>query len=79
MGGLWFCIGNGVVNRSMVVHERANGQWELQGSSWVPWWIKGHGTFGAHEEGGLLGTHAPLSKDYLLSWNFKSKEPATQN
>ncbi len=26
------------------------------------WWIKGHGTFGAHEEGGLLRAHAPLSE-----------------
>jgi hypothetical protein len=55
------------------------GDGELQGSSWVPWSIRGHGTFGAHEERGLLGTHAPLSRNYLLSDNFKSKEPTTQN
>jgi len=26
------------------------------------WWIKGHGMFSAHEEGGLLRTHAPPFK-----------------
>lgn len=29
-------------------------------------WIKGHGTFGAYEEGGLLRAQAPLFKDCLL-------------
>jgi hypothetical protein len=29
-------------------------------------WTKGHETFGAHEEGDLLKTQAPLSKDCLL-------------
>jgi hypothetical protein len=26
------------------------------------WWTKGHGTFGAHEEGGLIKAHAPPIK-----------------
>ncbi len=30
------------------------------------WWNRGHGTFGAYEEGGLLGAQAPLLKDFLL-------------
>jgi len=29
-------------------------------------WTRGHWTFGAHKEGGLLGAQAPLSKNYLL-------------
>jgi len=34
MGGLWFvvCVGDEMENRSMVVHDKANGQWELRGS-----------------------------------------------
>jgi hypothetical protein len=30
------------------------------------WWTKAHGMFGSHEEGGLLGSQAPMSKDCLL-------------
>jgi hypothetical protein len=42
------------------------------------WWTKGHGMFGAHEEGGLLRAHAPLSKDYLLlQGNLKSTKLCT--
>jgi hypothetical protein len=26
------------------------------------WWTKGHGTFGAHEEGSLIWAHASLIK-----------------
>jgi len=29
------------------------------------WWIEGHGTFGAHEVGGLLWTQAPFFRDCL--------------
>jgi len=34
MGGLWFvvCVGDEMENRSVVVHDKANGQWELRGS-----------------------------------------------
>jgi hypothetical protein len=36
--------------------------------------------FGAHEKGGLLRTHAPLSKDYLLLQdNPKSTKLGTQD
>ncbi len=44
MGGVWFvkmgrgtsgrcvvCMGNGVKTKSMVAHEKENGQWEQQG------------------------------------------------
>ncbi len=43
------------------------------------WWVGGHATFGAHEVGGLLWTHAPFSKNYLpLQGNFKSTKLITQ-
>jgi hypothetical protein len=29
------------------------------------WWTRGHGTFSAHEEGGLIGAHAPPIKKLL--------------
>jgi hypothetical protein len=29
------------------------------------WWNKGHGMFVAHEEGGLVGAHAPPIKKLL--------------
>jgi hypothetical protein len=40
------------------------------------WWTWGHETFGAHEEGGLLKTHAPFFKGCLLpQGNFKFIKP----
>ncbi len=44
------CIGDGVVNRSMVVHERANGRWELQSSI-------------THDELGDMGHLVPMKKE----------------
>ncbi len=43
------------------------------------WWTWGHGMFGAHDEKGLLKTHVPLFKDYLLlQGNFKFVKPTTK-
>ncbi len=41
-------------------------------------WVGGHGTFGAHLVGGLLWTHAPLSKNFLLLGDPKSTKLITQ-
>jgi len=44
------------------------------------WWTKGHGTFGAHEKGGLLKAHAPFFlNDLLLQGNHKFTKPNTQD
>jgi hypothetical protein len=45
-----FCMQNGVETRCVMAHDKTNGWWE--------WWSRGHWTFGAHEEGGLIRTHA---------------------
>jgi hypothetical protein len=43
-------------------------------------WNRGHGTFGAHEERGLLRVDASLSKGYiLLHGKFKSTKPNIQD
>jgi hypothetical protein len=43
------------------------------------WWVGGHGTFGAHEVGGLIWTKAPFSKNcLLLQGNIKSTKLITQ-
>jgi hypothetical protein len=75
----WFvvCMGDEMENRLVVPHDEANGWWELQGSMrqdelgdirrLVPML------------GGLLRTHAPLSKNNLLLYdNFKSIKLITQ-
>ncbi len=58
------CMGDRVDNRFVVVGE---GKWVIGITRFAKTlWTKGHGTFGAHKEGGLLGAQAPLSKNYLL-------------
>jgi hypothetical protein len=51
--GLWWWI----------LKQMGNGNYNMFDETW---WTGGHWTFGAHEEGGLLKTQAPCSKDYLL-------------
>jgi hypothetical protein len=64
MDGLWFAWEMGWkigLNRHMI------GQMAMQIMKFdKTWWTRGHGMFSPHEEGGLLITHAPLSKNYLL-------------
>jgi hypothetical protein len=44
------------------------------------WWVGGHGTFGAHEVGGLLWTWTSISKTCLpLQNNPKSTKLITQH
>jgi hypothetical protein len=60
----WFmvCMGDGVEDRSVMAHGKANGRWELRGSIKYDE-LGGHKMFGAYEEGGPLKAHAPLFED----------------
>jgi hypothetical protein len=72
------CVGDEVEDRLVVAHDKVNGWWELW-SSMRRDELGGHGTFGAHEVGGLLWTWASLFKDFLpLQGNFKSTKLITQ-
>ncbi len=54
------CMGNGVEIRFVVAHDKTNGWWEGWGSM-------GHGMFGAHEKGCLIGTHASPIKNLPIA------------
>jgi hypothetical protein len=43
-------MGDGMETRSMLAHDKTNGQWE----GWGLMGTRGHGMFGAHDEGGLI-------------------------
>jgi hypothetical protein len=60
-------MGDGVEDRSMMAHAKVNWWWELTIRFDETWWIKGHGTFSAHEERGLLKTHAPIFQSTKLT------------
>jgi hypothetical protein len=73
VGGVWFvkmvggnsgwcmvCIRNGVENRLIVVWDKS--KWAIGTMKFnETWWTWGHGTFCAHEEGGLLGTQLQIT------------------
>jgi hypothetical protein len=45
------------------------------------WWMRGHGTFGAHEEGCILRTWASLFKGWILPYgnpNLQNKPHKTK-
>ncbi len=86
MGGVWFvkmgggtsgkcmvCMGDEVETRSVVAHDKTNRWWE-------GWGLMGHGMFGAHEEGDLIGALPHLLKNYLLLYgNPKSTKLTTKD
>jgi hypothetical protein len=65
---------DGVEDRSMMAHGKINGWWELTTRFNETWWIRGHGTFGAYEERGLLKTHALIFKSTKLTTQDKIDE-----
>jgi len=63
VGGLWFAweMGWRVGLWWHMIKQMGDGIMKFNET----WWIKGHGTFGAHEEGGLLRAYVPFFKDCL--------------
>jgi hypothetical protein len=53
MMGLWWCLLKQMGNKNYNLFDET-------------WWTGGHWTFGTHEEGSLLKTLAPCSKNCLL-------------
>jgi hypothetical protein len=47
MGGAWFAWGMGVETKSMVAHDKTNGQWDGRNS-------RGREMFSAHEKGDII-------------------------
>jgi hypothetical protein len=77
----WFVVHmeKWVKNRFVMAHDKTNGQWELRNLIRHDE-LKDMGRLVPHDEGGLLRTHTPLSKNYLLlQGNLRSRKPTTQD